>query len=67
MISKGEVMSPILIFTILKEFLIPFLINRVQGESIRTREIDMELSNYLDWLGNHKGMITKWAQDKVNK
>ena len=48
MISKGEVMSPILIFTILKEFLEPFLINRVQGERTRTREIDMELGNYLD-------------------
>ena len=67
MISKGKVMSLILIFTILKEFLKPFLINRVQGESIRTREIDMELSNYLDWLGNQKGMITKRAQDEVNK
>ena len=67
MIPKGEVVSPILIFTILKEFLKPFSINRVQGESIRTRKIDMELSNYLDWLGNQKGMITKRDQDKVNK
>ena len=48
MISKGKVMSSILIFTILKEFLKPFLINRVQGERTRTRKIDMELGNYLD-------------------
>ena len=60
-------MSPILIFIILKEFLKSFLINRAQGENIRTREIDMELSNYLDWLGNQKGIVTKWAQDKVKK
>ena len=60
-------MSPILIFTILKEFLKPFLTNRVQGERTRTREIDMELGNYLDQLGNQKGMITKWNQDEVKK
>ena len=60
-------MSPILIFTILKEFLKPFLINRVQGENIRTREIDMELSNYLDRLGNQKEKIRKRDQYKVNK
>ena len=67
MISKGEVMSPILISTLLKEFLKPFLINWVQGERTRTRKIDMELGNYLDWLGNQKGMIIIRAQDKVNK
>ena len=67
MISKGKKMSPILIFTILKDFLKSFWINRIQGERTRTREIDMELSNYLDWLGGHKGIITKRAQDKVNK
>ena len=50
-----------------KALLKPFLINRVQGERTRTRKIDMELGNYLDRLGNQKGMITKWAQDKVNK
>ena len=50
-----------------KAILGPFLINRVQGERTRTREIDMELGNYLDWLGNQKGMITKRTQDKVNK
>ena len=54
-------------FTIPKEFLKPFLINRVQGESIRTREIDMELRNYLDRLDDQKGIITKSAQDEVNK
>ena len=67
MISKGKVMSRILIFTFIKDVLRPFLINRVQGERTRTRKIDMELINYLDRLGGHKGLITKRAQDKVNK
>ena len=68
MISKDKVMSPIFIFTLLKEFLKPILINRVQGKRTRgAREIDMELGKYLDRLGNQKGMITKRAQDEVNK
>ena len=46
--QPGKHMSPMLIFTILKEFLQPFLINWVQGERTRTREIDKELGNYLD-------------------
>ena len=65
MISKGKVMSPILTFTILKEFLKPFRINRVQGERTRTREIDMELGNYLDWLGNQKGMIARQGKQMI--
>ena len=67
MISKGKIMSPILIFTLPKEFLKPFLINQVQGERTRTREIDMKLGNYLDWLGDQKGIITKRDQEEVNK
>ena len=59
MISKGNVMPSILIFTILKEFLKSFLINWVQGERTRIRDIDMELGSYLDRLGDQKEMITK--------
>ena len=43
MISKGKVISSILVFALLKEFLKPFLSNWVKGGSNRIREIDIEL------------------------
>ena len=67
MISKGEVMSPILISALKKIFLEPFLINRVKGGIYKTREVDRELWSYLDRLGGQKEITTKEAQGKVKK
>ena len=65
MISKGEVMSPILIFTFLKEFLNPFgSIGYKEKESGQGRLIN-ELNDYLGWLDNQKGILIKRARNDV--